>query len=279
MLATDRNQYANGDKIAATVSADYYFGSPVKEASVQISVYRQNYWRPWWYWSEWSWFYKGFRNDRYFGGQQELIHQESGVLNENGKFEFSYKVESDKNYDYQYIISAQVTDASRRAITGSTQTFVTRGSFTISTSPDKWFFQQGKDVKLKVNASDFSDKPVQTDFRVIINYPDDPKSMRMKSQSDTIFAKTNEAGSTVVTFNPKNDRVGYFNYRVIAFDEKEREIEAASSFYIGDYNDYYYQRTSAGLEIITDKDSYEKGDSLIAYVFLPNPNQELAAYL
>ena len=274
-VVTDRNQYANGDKIAATVSADYYFGSPVKEASVQISIYRQNYWRPWWYWSEWSWFYKGFRNDRYFGGQQELIHQESGVLNENGKLEFSYKVESDKSYDYQYIISAQVTDASRRAITGSTQAFVTRGSFTISTSPDKWFFQQGKEVKLKVNASDFSDKPVQTDFRVIINYPEDPKSMRMKSQSDTIFAKTNEAGSAVVTFTPKNDRTGYFNYRIIAFDEKEREIEAASSFYIGDYNDYYYQRTNAGLEIITDKDSYEKGDSLIAYVFLPNPNQEL----
>ena len=274
-VATDRNQYANGDKIAATVSADYYFGSPVKNASVQISIYRQNYWRPWWYWSEWSWFYKGFRNDRYFGGQQELIHQESGVLNENGKFEFSYKVESDKNYDYQYIISAQVTDASRRAITGSTQAFVTRGSFTISTSPDKWFFQQGKDVKIKVNASDFSDKPVQTDFRVIINYPDDPKSMRMKSLSDTIFAKTNQAGSAVVTFNPKHDRIGYFNYRVIAFDEKEREIEAASSFYIGDVNDYYYQRTNAGLEILTDKDSYEKGDSLIAYVFLPNNNQEL----
>jgi hypothetical protein len=274
-VTTDRNQYANGDKIATTVSADYYFGSPVKEASVQISIYRQNYWRPWWYWSEWSWFYKGFRNDRYFGGQQELIHQESGVLSDSGKFEFNYKVDSDKNYDYQYIISAQVTDASRRAITGSTQTFVTRGSFSISTSPDKWFFQQGKDVKLKVNASDFSDKPIQTDFRVIINYPEDPKSMRMKSQSDTLFAKTNEAGSAVITFNPKNDRVGYYNYRVIAFDEKEREIEAASSFYIGDYNDYYYHRTNAGLEILTDKDSYEKGDSLIAYVFLPEPNQEL----
>jgi hypothetical protein len=275
IVTTDRNHYANGDKIAATVSADYYFGSPVRDASVQVSIYKQNYWRPWWYWSEWSWFYKGFRNDRYFGGQQELIHQESGVLSDSGKFEFNYKVGSEKNYDYQYIISAQVTDASRRAITGSTQTFVTRGSFTISTSPDKWFFQQGKDVKLKVNASDFSDKPVQTDFRVIINYPDDPKSMRMKSISDTLFAKTNEAGSAVITFNPKNDRVGYYNYRVIAFDEKEREIEATSSFYIGDYNDYYYQRTSAGLEIITDKDSYEKGDSLIAYVFLPNPNQEL----
>jgi uncharacterized protein YfaS (alpha-2-macroglobulin family) len=274
-VSTDRNQYANGDKLTATVTADYYFGSPVKNADVQISIYRQYYWRPWWYWSEWSWFYKGFRSERYFGGQQEMIFQESGVLNEEGKYELTYKIDSDKNYDYQYIITAQVTDASRRAINGSTQAFVTRGSFTISTSPDKWFFQQGKEVKLKVNASDFSDKPIQTDFRVIINYPDDPKSMRMKSITDTLWAKTNEAGSAVVKFQPKKDLVGYYNYKVIAFDEKEREIEAASSFYIGDYNDYYYQRTNAGLEIITDKEAYEKGDSLIAYIFLPYPNQEL----
>lgn len=274
-VSTDKPQYANGDKIAATVSADYYFGSPVKNATVLVNIYKQTYWRPWWYFSEWSWFYKGFRNERYFGGQQEMIHQESGVLNEDGKFEFSYKVESDKDYDYQYIISAEVTDASRRAISGSSRAFVTRGSFTISTSPDKWFFQLGKDVKLKVNASDFSDKPVQTDFRVIINYPDNPKSMRMKSQSDTLFAKTNVAGSAVVTFKPKNDLAGYFNYQVIAFDEKEREILASSSFYVGDANNYYYQRSNAGLEILTDKDSYEKGDSLIAYVFLPDINQEL----
>ena len=274
-VETDRNQYSNGDKIVTTVSADYYFGSPVKNATVQINIYKQNYWRPWWYWSEWAWFYKGFRNERYFGGQQEMIHQESGVLNEEGKYEFSYKIESDKNYDYQYIISAEVTDASRRAIIGSSQAFVTRGSFTISTSPDKYFFQQGKDVTIKVNASDFSDKPVQTDFRVIVNYPNNSKSINMKSASDTIYTKTNEAGSAVVTFRPKNDRTGYFNYRVIAFDEKEREIEASSSFYIGDVNDYYYQRTNAGLEILTDKDSYEKGDSLIAYVFLPDNNQEL----
>jgi uncharacterized protein YfaS (alpha-2-macroglobulin family) len=274
-VSTDKNQYANGDMITGSVSADYYFGSPVKNATVQVSIYKQSYWRPWWYWSEWAWFYKSFYNDRFYRGQQELIHQESGALDKDGKFKFIYNVKSDKNYDYKYIVSAQITDASRRAIDGSTEAFVTRGSFTISTSPDKYFFQIGKEVNIKVNASDFSDKPVKTDFRVIVNYPNSSENSRIKTFSDTLFAKTNEAGSAVVTFNPRNDQTGYFNYRVIAFDEKEREIEAPSSFYVGDVNNFYYQRTNAGLEIITDKDSYEKGDSLIAYVFLPNENQEL----
>ena len=274
-VTTDKHNYTNGDKINAVVSADYYFGSPVKNANVQVNIYRQNYWRPWWYWSEWAWFYKGFRTERYLGGQQELIYQQSGVLNDSGKFNLSYKVESGRDYDYQYIISAQVTDASRRAIDGSAQVFVTRGYFTISTSPEKYFYQQGKEIKININASDFSDKPIQTDFRVIVNYPDKSKSTKMKDISDTLWAKTNEAGSAVVSFNPRDDRLGYFNYQIIAFDEREREIIATSSFYIGDYNDYYYQRTNAGLEIITDKDAYEKGDSLIAYVFLPNSEQEL----
>ncbi len=275
-LTTERPQYSSGDEIKAIVSADYYFGSPVKNASVQIKIFRQTFWRPWWYYGEWSWFYRSFRSERYYGfGQQEMIYQESGDLNEDGKFEFSYKVDSDRDNDYQYIISAEVTDASRRAISGSSSVFITRGSFNISTSPDKWFYQTDNDVKIKVNASDFSDKPVQTDFRVIINYPYDSKRNKMELPSDTLFGKTNNAGSAVVIFKPKKDYTGYFNYQVIAYDEKEREIIASSSFYVGDAANYYYQRTSAGLEIITDKDSYVKGDSLIAYVFLPENNQEL----
>ena len=273
-VETDKKQYANGDNISATVTADYYFGSPVKNATVQVNVYRQNYWRPWWYWSEWAWFYKGFYKSNYYRGQQQLIYQESGTLNSDGKFDFKYKVDTEKNYDYQYIISAQVTDASRRAITGSAEVFVTRGSFTISTSPDKYFYRQNEEVKLKVNSSDFTDKPVKTKFKVVINYPDNYRRRQWKPLSDTLYSSTNEFGSAVVTFIPRKYRLGYFHYDVIAYDEKEREIRASSTFYIGNMNDYY-QTTSAGLEIVTDKDSYEKGDSLIAYVFLPNSNQEL----
>ncbi|MDY0081812.1 MAG: alpha-2-macroglobulin family protein [Ignavibacteriaceae bacterium] len=274
-VTTDNKQYSIGDKLTATVTADYYFGSPVKNADVQVSIYRQYFWRPWWYWSEWSWFYGGVKSDRYIGSQKELIYQESGILNEDGKFQFPYNIDSDNSGDYQYSIVAQVTDASRRAINSATETFVTRGSFTISTSPEKWFFKQGTEVKLKVNTSDFSDKPVQTGFRVIIYYPGDSGYINKTSYTDTIWAKTNEAGSAVVKFYPKRNVTGYFSYTVIAFDEKEREIEASGSFYVGDADNYYYQRTNAGLEILTDKEAYEKGDSLIAYVFLQDPNQEL----
>ena len=70
-----------------------------------------------------------------------------------------------------YIISAEVTDASRRAVTGNANVFITRGSFSIFTSPDKYFTESGKPVVLKVNSADFNDNPVETNFKVVIHYP------------------------------------------------------------------------------------------------------------
>lgn len=273
-LSTDKNQYVNGDKIAVSVSAAYYFGSEVKNAGVKVNIYKQHYWRPWWYWSEWAWFYKGILESQFFGGQQELIYQQSGEFDENGKFNFEYMIDSDGKSDYRYVISAEVTDASRRAVNGEASVFVTRGSFTLSTTPERYFYEDGQDVKIKVNASDFSDKPKQTDFRIIIHYPQGRYIYSKKVESDTIFSSTNESGSALVTFKPKYNVKGYFNYSVVALDEKKREIETSNSFYIGDVNSYY-QRTNAGVEIVTDKEAYEKGDSLIAYIFLPDENQEL----
>ncbi|MFN3695102.1 MAG: alpha-2-macroglobulin family protein, partial [Ignavibacterium sp.] len=76
-------------------------------------------------------------------------------------------------------------------------------------------------------------------------------------------------------FRPKGNLTGYFSYSVISYDKKGREISASSSFYVGNYKDYYYNRTASGLEIVTDKDAYEKGEELNAVIFVPNETQEL----
>ncbi len=86
----------------------------------------------------------------------------------------------------------------------------------------------------------------------------------------TLYGRTDEHGKAVVPFNPPSDAKGYYNYVVSAKDEKGREITAIGSFFAGNTEDYYYGR-SGGLEIVTDKDAYEKGDSLSAFVFLPQP--------
>lgn len=275
IVSLDSEQYAAGDKVNGNISSEYYFGSPVKSAQVQVNIYRERFWRPWWYFSEYRWFYRSFEKwSPLYRGGKELIQQFSGELDDNGKFNFEYSIQEKIDGDFRYSIVAIVTDASRRATEGSEEFFVTRGSFSISTSPEKYFCDKNSQVKIRVNSFDFNDRPIQTSFKVIITYPQD-KLMRLSIILDTLTGFTNERGFAFLGFTPRANLTGHYNYNVIAYDNKGREISASGSFYIGDYKDYYYYRTSSGLEIVTDKDSYEKGDTLNAVVFVPNENQEM----
>jgi len=271
----DKNQFLAGDEISGTVSADYYFGSPVQNAQVELNIYRETFWRPWWYFSEYRWFYRSFEKwSPYYRMNKELIETLAGELGEDGKYHFSYPIEEKLDQDFKYSIIAIVTDASRRATEGTAEFFVTRGAFSISTSPEKYFFEKDSKVKIRVNAFDFSDLPVKTDFKIIITYPDD-KLMRPGNLTDTISGNTNENGNALVEFIPIWNISGYYKYSVIAYDEKQREISASGSFFIGDYKNYYYNRTSSGIEIITDKEAYDNGETFSAIVFVPFENQEL----
>ncbi len=281
-VETGKKQYAGGDTVNISVSADYYFGAPVTAGKVDLKIFKQNIWRPWWYWSEYSWFYKPFAQNYYVPFQnRQLISQQSGELNKDGKYNFTYKIDEDKSADYIYTFEAEVTDNSRSTVSGSAQINVIRGSFTLSTSPDKRFSNGGA-FDIRVNASDFShsdqfwdNKPVQTKFSVAVNYPEqrEPDGRTFLPMSDTLYGQTDKLGRALVTFLPRRFYPGNYNYTVTAFDEKGRKITAQNSFYIGTGNQY--ERGGNKLEILPDKDTYEAGDSLTAYIFLPQDNADV----
>ncbi len=273
-VETGKKHYAGGDTVNAVVSAEYYFGAPVTTGKVEVKIFKQNIWRPWWYWQEYSWFYKPFAQNYYVPFMnRQLISQQSGELNKDGKYNFTYKIDEDKSADYIYTFEAEVTDNSRNTVSGSAQINVTRGSFTLSTSPDKRFSNGGA-FDLRVNASDFQNKPVQTKFSVAVNYPvqyEEGKSYL--PMSDTLYGQTDKFGRAVVTFLPRRFYPGNYNYIVTAFDEKGRKITAQNSFFIGEGSQY--NQGGKQLEIVTDKDTYEAGDSLTAYIFIPQDNADV----
>ena len=272
-----KNNYANKDEITGKVKADYYFGSPVNNGTVVLKIYKKYYWRPWWYWSDYSWFYKSFdKVSPYNWRELTFVQQMDGILNSKGEYEFTYKVNEELSADYVYVISAEVTDASRMAVTGNSSVFITRGSFSIFTTPDNYFTETGKPVVLKINSADFKDNPVETDFKIIIHHPLDQLDSQRHirgAEKDSLTGRTDKSGKAIISYYPRNLRAGYYNYTVIARDEKGREITSQSSFYYG--KNEYYSYNGQGVEIVTDKDSYEKGDSLTAYIFLPKPGTEL----
>lgn len=274
LVNTDLNHYSTGDTINGSVSAEYYFGAKVKNSSVKVSIFKQQYWFPWWRRHRFAWFYDSFEKIRpYPGLGNELIKQIEGEMDENGNFSFFLEPIFDKESDFRYNIVAEVTDLSRRVISGSKEVLISRGMFSLSSSTEKYFYQPNEEVKIKINIADFDEKGVQTDFKVIVNYPED-KLYRPAQVKDTIIGKTNQNGIGLALFRPRGNVSGYFSYQVFAIDKKGNEVTSGGSFYVGDYRNYFQTRFSNQIEIVTDKDVYEIGDTLTTIIFTPIESQQ-----
>ena len=294
-VSTDKNQYFGDDNITASIEAKYFFGSPVADADVEYNIYKVRYSKPWWAFSEWaSWYEEYFAsmddNSKFNGA--EYIYSGKAKLNSDGKLDINYRIkEKFDNYknnydrwyywynyetDYKYIVQAKVVDKSRREISGLTTVLVTRGGFYLNAKCDKYLYKPGENANIEILANDFSDKPVQTDFTVDIykttwgryDYKENKEFIK------SINGKTKTDGKGIVTFDiPNYSAEGSYTFDVKANDQRGKEIKATGYFYVWGGNDYWWSyNQSSGIQIITDKDSYKKGDICKALIFTTIPD-------
>src|SRR5688572_2334621 len=122
-----RKAYLLGDYVEAAIQADYYFGGPVANASVEVVV-RQNPYYRWWSWPrEFSWCYEDQNPYRWwYGGGGQEIKRETLRTDSTGKAIITFETPGNSGQDMQYEIEARVTDASRREITGNASVRVTQ---------------------------------------------------------------------------------------------------------------------------------------------------------
>ncbi len=289
---TDKGQYFGEDNMKASVEAKYYFGSPVDGAEVEYNIYKKRYYKPWWMYSEYAWWYEDYyanldQNSQFSGA--EMIHSGTGTLNSDGTFEFDYQIneefkEEQQDYwyrwwypqssDYQYIVQARVVDKSRREISGVTTAFVTRGGFNLTANADKYWYKPGDEVNLKVIAENFENKPVVTNFEAAIykhrwSYHDNKES---KDYITTVSGSTMSDGVGYARFRLDNsDPNGYYIAEIKSTDDRGNTIETSTYFYCSDGDFSWYYNQSGGVQIITDKDSYSKGEICKAFIITTTP--------
>lgn len=292
-VKTDRSQYFGKDILKAEVDSKYFFGSPVVDADVEYNIYKIRYYKPWWTFSEYSWWYEDYyenQNDNQRFSGAEMIYSGSGKLNSEGKFEIEYSVNEDfkqENYnndwyrpyymdsDYKYIVQAKVTDKSRREISGNTTALVTRGAFYLNAKTDKYLYKPNEQVNIEIMANDFSDKPFQTEFTADI-YKTTWSRGDYKEKKDfikTISGKTLSDGKAIVSFNiDEGDVEGAYSVDVKAMDDRANQITAGTYFYVSKGDMWWYYNQSGGVQIIPDKDSYKNGEVCKALILLTNPD-------
>jgi uncharacterized protein YfaS (alpha-2-macroglobulin family) len=161
---TKRKAFRLGDKVEVNVQADYYFGGPVANASVEVIVYQNPFYHSWQPPRDFPWFYddSSSRSGRY-RGQGQIVQRETLKTDATGKATLT--VPSPANYaqDIEYRVEARVTDASRREITGSDTVRVTRQRYYVYPHPQHNLYRPHDKVAIDIKAIDANNQPVRTE--------------------------------------------------------------------------------------------------------------------
>ena len=187
-VESPKEPVALGDKITATIKANYYFGGAVTQAKVKYKVLRTTHRSEWYPVAPWDWFYgRGYwwfaaDYDWYPGWhrwgckrpipmwwgrgheQPEVVAEREAEIGEDG----TIKVEIDTalakevhgNTDHSYSITAEVVDASRRTIVGTGNVIVARQPFRVFAWVNRGHYRVGDDVLAEFTAHTADQKPV-----------------------------------------------------------------------------------------------------------------------
>ncbi|MDD2709479.1 MAG: alpha-2-macroglobulin family protein [Verrucomicrobiae bacterium] len=169
-----KKTFRSGDRVEVNIQADYYFGGPVANASVEVIVKQKPFYHGYTPAREYPWFYQGMNESwqrRRYYGEGGVMKREVVRTDATGKAVFVFDSHRNTNQDYEYAVEARMTDSSRREITGRGTVRVTRQRYYVYPQPEHNIYRPKDQVKIHVKAMDANEQPVQTEgtIRVVRN--------------------------------------------------------------------------------------------------------------
>ena len=159
-----------GEKVEVEIQADYYFGGPVSNASVEAVVYQRPFYHYWYPHRDYPWYYDDFDSQRrnyYYGGQGTVVKREQIKTDATGKAKITFETPRENyNQDYEFRIEARVVDSSRREIVAGDNVRVTRQRYYVYPRPERNIYRPKDKVTVDLKAIDANEQPVQTEGTV-----------------------------------------------------------------------------------------------------------------
>jgi len=268
-------QYRLGKPVEVEINADYYFGEPVKGAEVSYKVERYYYYPSYYNYREYGWYYKnsgydydedyGFRGRRGYYGS-EVVKTGNGITGENGKLKVGFQTDIWKDDNrpekyYRYTITADVTDKSRRVISGQGTLTVGDKAFQVYLTSERHIYSTGDKVEIKAVAKTLSEEPIGASGKMIFEkakYNGTKKDYDFEKMDSSTFEITSK-GEALFSLKAPGD--GYYRVSFQTADKYDQKITGYTWFWVcsksfrGTF--YKYQ----GIEIVTDKDEYSPGET------------------
>jgi len=157
-----------GEEVEVSIQADYYFGGPVSNASVEVVVYQNPFYHYWYPRREYGWYYEDFGyQDRSYYGNGQVVKHETIKTDATGKAKLTFETpRQNYNQDFQYRIEARVTDSSRREILSSDIVRVTRQRYYVYPRSEQNIYRPKDKVTVDVKAIDANEQPIATEGTV-----------------------------------------------------------------------------------------------------------------
>lgn len=277
-----------GDAIVGRIKANYYFGSPVTDATVHYKIVRRDRYESWFPWAPWDWcygpgywwfcydyeWYPGW--SKWFGcrapypywwpqsnSPPEMVADVETEIGPDGEIAFEIDTSLAKELfgdrDHEYTIVAEVRDQSRRTIVGQGKVIVARKPFKVYTWLNRGYFRSGQVAIANISVRDPAGAPVSGSgearlLEIRYNQQGEPQERVVESWD----VETDADGHIQWKFTA--DGTGQYRLSTIIRDENGHEIEGGYIFTVAGDDFSGSQFRYNALELIPDKREYATGD-------------------
>lgn len=282
-----------GGSLTVQTEAEYLFGGPVAEAQLHYRVFSS---------PDWSLRYgllprseaeDFFASDigeeeGYYGGYGRLVAEGDGFTDAKGRAGFRLNrllqdlnwQEEDSYWGVQEVqqlrIEVEVTDISRRVVTGSARAWVTAAHFALFSEADRHLPAPGESVTYRLQARDYNGNPVSTTGEMSLErWRWDPRSSTYQRQNTLLrqaFRVADGEGSVTVNL-PADLEPGDYRVRFTAQDPQRHPVQDISYLWVVQPGSPLQSWGSTqSLEVIPDRQVYQVGEEAQLLIVSPVPD-------
>jgi alpha-2-macroglobulin len=164
--------------------------------------------------------------------------------------------------DQRYIVEADVTDASRRTISGEGEVLATRNQFHVHVETDRGYYETGSTIRMNANALLPTGAPIATQGEIRIAevvFRGDNGDTIEEAPIEKKSASTDAEGRLTHTFDVQKS--GQYRLSYVAKDAWGGEVVGTALVWVwgSDFDGRKFKFNH--LEVITDKRTYEVGET------------------
>jgi len=295
-----------GDRVEVELEAQYLYGAPVAGAAVEVYVHQKPRYRPMVKRREFPWLYDDSGPGRWWGGQGQQILHETRSTDALGRVTVAFDTPAIQQGDFEFEVTARVTDASRREITGQGSVVVGQLGYTVEFDVPHALHRPGARVEVALMATDPNGNPVEDSGRVVVARErwvevwSDPTGKRVlgdeleRARGEPAFPRpgwqrvssgyeseevarfelvTGKDGRASFAFTPPKE--GYHRLRWSSLDERDDPIQADATLFVADESTRSLGYAAGGIEILVDKDTLAVGEEAQILLLAPQSGRHV----